>query len=189
MNVYKECPQVSADRFSIRLLRQEDCEDLLRVYADPAAWPLFNADNCNGDDFRYTTMERMKQAVDFWIWSYENGWFIRFSIIDRRTERAVGTIELFRGEPADQPRGTAVLRLDLASDYETQDDIMDIAALFFPEALEWFGCQTMMTKIIPQAKARAAAFAALGFAPSQRKMTGDDGTEYGDYWEYPKIQA
>ncbi|MBQ8835044.1 MAG: hypothetical protein IJ001_09015 [Oscillospiraceae bacterium] len=49
MNVYETCPEVSNDRFVLRLVRESDCADLLKVYSDEAAVPLFNSDNCNGD--------------------------------------------------------------------------------------------------------------------------------------------
>ena len=80
MNIYQSCPEVRGERFCLRFVTQEDCEDLLKVYSDVKSVPLFNGDNCNGDDFHYTTLERMRQAMTFWIWSYENGWFVRLSI-------------------------------------------------------------------------------------------------------------
>ena len=63
MNIYKTCPDVHNERFRLRLVTQEDCEDLLKVYSDVKAVPLFNGDNCNGDDFYYATLERMQQAI------------------------------------------------------------------------------------------------------------------------------
>ena len=41
------------------MVKLEDCDDLLEVYSDEAAVPLFNNDNCKGDDFHYKTKERM----------------------------------------------------------------------------------------------------------------------------------
>ena len=125
MNIYKTCPDVHNERFRLRLVTQEDCEDLLKVYSDVKAVPLFNGDNCNGDDFYYATLERMQQAMSFWIWSYENGWFVRMSILDLSTGCAVGTIELCYRDSED----TGVLRLDLRSDYENEADISAILSL------------------------------------------------------------
>ena len=34
MNIYKTCPDVHNERFRLRLVTQEDCEDLLKVYSD-----------------------------------------------------------------------------------------------------------------------------------------------------------
>ena len=63
MNIYQSCPEVRGERFCLRFVTQEDCEDLLKVYSDVKSVPLFNGDNCNGDDFHYTTLERMRQAM------------------------------------------------------------------------------------------------------------------------------
>ena len=61
------------DKYILRPLKDEDAEDLLKVYSDIKAVPLFNSDNCNGDDFHYKTLERMRQAMGFWKQAYENG--------------------------------------------------------------------------------------------------------------------
>ena len=69
-DVYEYCPEFENDKYLLRLISAEDTNDLLKVYSDTSAVPFFNSDNCNGDDFYYKTLERMKQAVDFWIFSY-----------------------------------------------------------------------------------------------------------------------
>lgn len=182
MNVYEQCPKVTGGRFVLRLVSEEDCEDLLKVYSDPAAVPLFNSDNCNGDDFYYRTFQRMLEGIRMWLWSYEHGWFVRWSILDRAAGRAVGTVELFRqDETADHPdRG--VLRLDLGSDYEREEVISQLLSMLLPAAFDWFGVQQIITKAIPAAGQRIAALTAAGFTPAPAPLVGHDGTRYGDYW-------
>ena len=51
MNIYSICPTFESEKFTVRLLRDEDCDDLLKVYSDKNALPFFNSDNCNGDFF------------------------------------------------------------------------------------------------------------------------------------------
>ena len=58
MNVYEDCPVFQNERYVLRLVEDGDIGDLLKVYSDVKAVPLFNGDNCNGDDFHYTTPER-----------------------------------------------------------------------------------------------------------------------------------
>ena len=48
MNIYSICPTFESEKFTVRLLRDEDCDDLLKVYSDKNALPFFNSDNCNG---------------------------------------------------------------------------------------------------------------------------------------------
>ena len=84
MNIFANCPVLKNDKFVLRLIQSEDCDDLLKVYSDKNALPFFNSDGCNGDNFYYPTKERMTQAVDFWKEAYENGWLVRFFIIAKK---------------------------------------------------------------------------------------------------------
>ena len=181
-DVYKHCPEFENRRYLLRLTRAEDCADLLKVYSDEKAVPLFNSDNCHGDDFHYTTMERMKQAIDFWQFSYENRYFVRWTIIDKSQNEAIGTIELFHRDSEDCFTNCGLLRMDLRSDYEKSDEITEILSLIIPETYQLFSCDKIATKAIPQAAERIAALTKLGFKPEDEKLFGHDGTEYGDYY-------
>ena len=180
MDIYKTCPVFENGDYLLRLTSQEDCADLLKVYSDKEAVPFFNSDNCHGDDFFYTTAERMKQAIDFWIFSYKNGYFVRFSIIDKKTGSAVGTIEIFNRTAADYFTNCGLMRLDLASDYEKQDRIAGILSLIIEPIFQWFGCDKIATKAIPAAKERIKALESLGFELSEEKLVG----EYDEYDSY-----
>lgn len=59
-SVYVSCPKFENKRFNLRFISIDDCDGLLKVYSDEKAVPLFNSDNCGGDDFYYNTRERMK---------------------------------------------------------------------------------------------------------------------------------
>ena len=58
MDVYKNLPAFASAHFLLRGVTMADAEDLLKVYSDEKAVPFFNGDNCHGDDFHYTTLER-----------------------------------------------------------------------------------------------------------------------------------
>lgn len=172
-DIYKTCPESENSHYLVRITRAEDRADLLKVYSDEKAVPLFNSDNCNGDDFHYTTMERMKQAIDFWQFSYENRYFVRWTIIDKHADEAIGTLELC----GEKERG--ILRLDLRSDYEKRKRIFELLSLCH-ELFDDF--DRVVTKAVPQATERIAALEKLGFEPYTEKIVGHDGTEYGDYY-------
>lgn len=182
MNVYKYCSVLQNDDYALRLVDDNDSEDLLKVYSDIRAVPLFNGDNCHGDDFHYTTIERMRQAIAFWKRSYENGWFVRFAILDRRSNEVIGTAEEFRREEKDFFTDCGLLRLDLRSDYEKQTEIKNILSLIAEPSFELFGCDKVATKAIPQATERIKALTALGFVNSLEPLIGHDGTKYYDYY-------
>lgn len=186
MNIYRNCPEVCNDRFLLRLVREEDGEDLLRVYSDPLAVPLFNSDNCNGDDFYYTTYERMMEAVRFWIWSYQNGWFIRWSIVDEHTNNVIGTVELCNRVSQDSFNGSGILRLDLRSDYENEEEIWNILEMIVYPAFYWLDCHQIITKAAPAAQVRRKVLLQFGFSRCTEALIGSDGTAYGDYYAFRK---
>lgn len=197
MNVYDQCPSIESENYQLRFVAEQDCGDLLAVYSDAAAVPLFNSDNCHGDDFHYTTAERMAEAIRFWIWSYENGYFVRWSIVDKIAGCTVGTVELCRRASEDSYNGCVILRLDLRSDYEREEKLAEILGLIVPKAYGWFGSDRVITKAKPMAAERIKALRGAGFLPGNAPLIGHDGTQYGDYWvkhEIPqdilcKIQA
>lgn len=98
---YMTCPAFESENYLLRLVEPTDVTDLLNVYSDEKAVPFFNGDNCHGDDFHYTTSERMQGAVDFWTQAYREKWFVRWTIVDKKTQKAVGTIELFNRQSED----------------------------------------------------------------------------------------
>ena len=70
MNVYQKCPVMENERFLLRYISQKDVLDLLKVYSDENAVPLFNSDNCT-NNFHYTTVEHMMQTIEFWDDEYK----------------------------------------------------------------------------------------------------------------------
>ena len=130
MNPHVSCPRFQGETFMLRLVTMEDAPALLRVYSDEAAWPLFNSDNCHGDLFRYTTVERMREAIAFWLASYREGWFVRWAVVAEGA--AVGTVEMFRRRAEDAYDGRGILRVDLGSAWERPECIREIVELLLP---------------------------------------------------------
>lgn len=182
MNIYEQCPILQNDEYALRLVADGDLSDLLKVYSDVKAVPLFNGDNCHGDDFYYTTVERMRQALDFWKQAYENGWFVRFAVVDKTKNQAVGTIEEFHRDENDFFTNCGLLRLDLRSDYENRGAIESILSLIARPSFELFGCDKVATKAVSSAVERIEALTAAGFVKSSEPLVGHDGTKYYDYY-------
>lgn len=193
MNPYETCPVFENENYLLRLIEPADAQDLLLVYSDEKAVPFFNGDNCHGDDFHYTTLERMQGAVDFWCQAHDEGWFVRWVIVDKKAttrSTAIGTIELFNREAEDYFNHCALLRLDLRSDYERADSIYDILSLIVPQTCEMFGSQMVATKVPPFAAERKAAVEKLGFTLSGEALVGgDDGKEYWNYYVLSSIHS
>ena len=158
MNIYQNCPIMENDKYVLRLISYCDLGDLLKVYSDIKSVPLFNSDNCHGDDFYYNTKERMEQALNFWKEAYINGWFVRFFT------------------------NCGLLRLDLRSDYEKSTEIESIMSIIARPSFDLFGCAIVATKAIPTATERIKALIKLGFTKSEEPLVGHDGTKYYDYY-------
>ncbi|MBQ8209164.1 MAG: N-acetyltransferase [Clostridia bacterium] len=181
-DVYTSVPTFESGKYILRYVTLADCSDLLEVYSDINAVPFFNSDNCGGDDFHYTTTERMIQAINYWHWEYSRKGFVRWSVIDKSINKAVGTIELFHRDADDHFSNCGLLRLDLKSAYEKSDEIEDILSLIIQPTFSLFDCDKIATKAISSATERINALKKSGFEFSDEKLIGHDGTEYCDYY-------
>lgn len=183
MNPYEKCPVYENENYLLRLVDATDAPDLLLVYSDEKAVPFFNSDNCGGDDFHYTSLERMSRAIEYWQWEYQRSGFVRWAIIDKHSCHAIGTIELFNRQAEDYFTDCGILRLDLRSDYEHVKAIHEIFSLIVPPAFLLFDCSMMATKIPEFASERRKAAEKSGFTASEEKLVGaHDGKIYGDYF-------
>lgn len=182
MNIYQNCPVLESDRFIVRLFEQEDCGDLLRVYSDKNALPFFNSDNCDGDNFYYATREKMEEVLGFWKYSYENGWFVRLSIVDKEVSGVIGTVEVCLRVSEDAFNNMGVLRVDVRSDYEQEDILFELFSLVTPRLSELLGCDGVLTKAPIYAVERLKAIERAGFAKSEHLLEGKNGYAYDGYW-------
>ena len=181
-DIYENCPTLENDRWLLRLVEEGDAEDLLSVYSDKMALPFFNSDNCHGDIFYYPTAERMARAVKFWIDSYAWRYFVRFTIIDKRTGRAIGTIEMFNRSGSDATGGAGVLRLDVGSAWERADVLSELLGLVIGPFFAWFRVDEILIKGPVYAVERALALEERGFARTDQPLIGEGGRAYGGYW-------
>jgi [ribosomal protein S5]-alanine N-acetyltransferase len=93
---YLVCPVFESEHLVYRLVQEVDAADLLECYSDAASIPLFNSDNCN-NDFNFQTIEEMSGCIRFWLDEYAEHGYVRFSIVEKNSDKAVGTIEFLRG--------------------------------------------------------------------------------------------
>ncbi len=183
MNIYENCPVLSSGHYLLRLTCTEDLDGLLSVYSDRNALPFFNSDNCNGDNFYYTTRERMKEALDFWDYSYRNGWFARMTVIEKDSRRIIGTVELCGRASEDAFNGMCILRVDVGSEYENEAVLTEVFGLIAPHTDELLGTRGIVTKGPIYAVERTKALRNTGFTQSEHLLVGGhDGYRYNGYW-------
>ncbi len=156
MNIYNTCPTVQTEHFTLRLVRPEDAPDLFACYHDKAAVACMNGDNCDFG-FYADTPAQMAETIAYWLRHYGWGSFVRFAIVDRAEDVAVGTIEGFGGD-------VGVLRLDVASEYEQPALLAELLTFAADNFRAYFGNRELVTKAIPGAEARRMALEDCGWA-------------------------
>ncbi len=162
-NPYVSAPVLETEHFRLRLVTMEDARDLLDCYSDEVAQPFFNADACTGD-FRIATEEQMRDCIQAWLGCYARQEFVRWSILDRESGRAVGTVEMFGVVGVyGQPRG--ILRVDVASRYERAALLGELFSLCAARLFDLFDVDCMVVKAVPEAEQRRLALKAAGFEP------------------------
>lgn len=184
MNIYKSVPEIQNEKYLFRFFDKKDLEDLLKVYSDKKALPYFNSDNCDGDIFFYNTKEKMEKAFYFWKLAYENGWFVRFSIIDKEKESAIGTAELCIRKSADKFNDMGIMRIDVLSDYETEEELFSIISLITPYVNDAVGSSGIITKAPLYAVDRIEALKRAGYKKSEFPLEGKNNVLYYDYWTH-----
>ena len=182
-DVYEVCPTFEDEKFLLRFSTLQDAKELVKVYSDKNALPFFNSDNCHGDNFYYPDEQRMQQAIKFWLSSYESKWFVRWTIVEKNTKKAIGSVECFHRVAEDAFNHVAVLRVDVGSPYERADVISEIMELLFPSVFDLFNCKSVIIKVPVYAVERIQAVKRVGFEKSDQLLVGTmDGYEYKDYW-------
>lgn len=186
VNIYEKCPTFETNDYLIRLIQEEDVSDLWKVYSDQAAIQFFNSDNCDGDTFYYDTLEKMEKALDFWLYAYQQKWFVRLSIIAKKSQQAIGTIELFHRDANDYFNNTGLLRLDLKSEFEKVEVIEEIVKIMIEPTFDLFYCNKIATKGFENSHERIKALKKLGFTKTKEYLYGKNNTKYDSYYELNK---
>ena len=164
-NPFDECPVYETESFLYTRVSEEDAEDLFVCYSDPVTLQHMNNDNCGGA-WRPASPDELRYA---WQKDYERRTFLRWSIKDKTTHRAVGTIEIaplpwgrwFFGDVP--PIG--ILRIDLLSSFEKQAYFSEIIRLLATEVAGNFEVTTVILKAPPDEPERIAALVQNHFRP------------------------
>ncbi|AUJ29688.1 GNAT family N-acetyltransferase [Liquorilactobacillus hordei] len=185
-DIYRTCPIIENSNFLLRRTTLNDKEDLLKVYSDKMSVPFFNSDNCDGDDFFYDTLSRMEKAINYWNEEYKLNGFVRFSILNKKNNEAIGTFEIFkRVSKVDKFNNFLILRLDLRSDFEKSQIVLELLKIIIEPLVKIFACSKIASKVIPENTERRKAFQNYGFIQSYSPLIGDNDQKYFNYFVLP----
>lgn len=177
VNPFEQCPAYTTSNFQLRKTIPEDAPDLLLCYSDKEAVKLFNSDNCH-TDFYFQTLPVMQEYMEVWEREYQEKVYVRFSVLDKASQKAIGTIEFCpRNKKTNGYGKLAVLRIDLASHYETEIILTELLNTINEYFYELFQVDRVITKAVPEAKGRISALISGGY----NKV--DEGiVPFGDYY-------
>lgn len=180
-DIYKEWRSYENENILLRPVKAEDAKMLLQVYSDKEARKLFNCDNFEEPCY-FDTMEEMQNEIQFYLDAYKNGWFIRWSIEEKRTKEVVGTIELCKRAASDDFDGMGILRMDIRSDYERAEYMTLLIELILQFGYDDLDVDCIATKALGEAKERTAALEQTGFKKTEDTLVGNKGEVYKGYW-------
>ena len=172
---------LETQNFIIRFPLENDLEDLLELYSDKLRSSTFNSDNCE-DNFYYPTLERIIEVYKFWKESFIKGWFTRLCIIERKTRKVVGTLEVCKRVSADASNGCNILRIDLLEQFEKEKNLFEINEIILNNIEKFYGVKNTFTKIRSNQVERKKSFLKLGFREFDGKLIGRNNETYSDYW-------
>ncbi len=188
MDIFEKCPVLENEKYMVRLIETGDAEDLMQVYSDKLALPFFNSDNCHGSNFYCSKREDMDNTIIYWLKEYhEYRGFVRFSVVDKKTGQAVGTIEMFKRSSEDSYDGCGLLRLDVRRDCEETEVLYRILSLVTVPFYDWFDCSKIATKAAVYAVDRIEALKKAGYTKSEEPVISPQGISYYDYWVIQKV--
>lgn len=135
-------------------------------------------------NFYCATREDAANTIKYWLIEYhENRRFVWFSIVDKKAQKIIGTIEMFKRKAKDFYDGYGLLRLDVRSDCEKSEVIYGILSLITEPFYQWFDCSSIATKAPLYAIERIEALKKSGFTKSQEPLIGHiKNIAYYDYW-------
>jgi len=160
-NPYKQCPVYETSHFTLRLVSEDDADDLLVCYSDPKAQQLFNIDGFPIDCY-FTETAQMLKYIRFWLIEYSQEAYVRFAVVNNATNKAIGTVEMFGSEGS-----AGILRIDLASDYEKQTFLDELLGVSIEEFYTLFNVDCIATKAIDKAVERISSLENAGFQAQQ----------------------
>ena len=96
--------------------------------------------------------------------------------------KRIGTVELCLRVSEDKFNNMGILRVDVRSDYEQENELYGIFSLVTPELEKMLGCKGVLTKAPLYAIERMKAIQKVGFTKSEHFLIGKTGYASDGYW-------
>ena len=161
---FEKCPVLETSSFILRLVSENDAEDLLSCYSDPKSQRVFDSENLINSLY-FETVDQMADCIRFWLNEYNQKIYVRFAVVDKKIQKPVGTVEMFNAKGFLDDFEDGILRIDLASRYETTAYITELLELAREHFYDLFGVNMIVAKGRPAETNRVGALIAAGYEP------------------------
>lgn len=176
--VFEQCPTYESEHFYIRKMKMEDAQGLFKCYSNPQAAKYFNGDCCN-DDFYYTDFDCFVKCMEFWESKYTVKDFVRFTIIDTRSEKIIGMAEVCPSYKYSADRSCmAILRIDLLPEYETETAFSELLDILLKYIYVDFSVKSVIIKAQLYADIRRKVLKSFQFVPAKEECN----ISFNDYY-------
>ena len=161
-----KCPVYETEHFKLRQVKREDAADLVECYKNPTLAVQGSAHGCivGPGGYGSKTKREMQAFIRFWLKEYRERKYVRWSVIDRQSGKAVGTIEGGGYGILSEGTGT-MLMVDLLAPYETEVYVPELLQLIIDKFYALFKADILVIYGMPGADIRLKALSAAGFVP------------------------
>lgn len=149
INPFETCPVYETEKLIFTKIKLEDAIDLFEVYSDLVTRHHMNNDNCGGE-WQCNTIEIIEQGIKSWEQEYLDKFYIRWTVTLKSINKAIGTIELAPvpniSRFFDGNCNTGILRVDIKSNFETEDIFTEIYSMVKNQMFSDFQIKKIITK-------------------------------------------
>lgn len=153
VNPYETCPAFENENYLLRLVDFSDAPDLLAVYSDRYAVPFADEEQ----DDTNITLGQVQELIQFWEWNYRTGRAVCWTVFDKNSRLAIGTMEISLPKSDGYTEDCALLRLNLRDSYERADRIGEILSLILDDVFDLFDCRKIAMRV-PSASSKRNKF-------------------------------
>lgn len=96
VKIIKEIPIIANGKITLRKLQEKDASDLFQYYHNENVYRYLD---WNGSE----SVEDAKRIINIWNKGFQEGWILRFAIVENKANKVIGTIFLnnFEGRRAE----------------------------------------------------------------------------------------
>lgn len=145
MYLYKDSPILQDDKYFLLFNNATDVNDFIMAFNKAKnEFPLEDDDD---NHYLAVVFKRMEFALNSWEQAHQNGWYFRWTIVDKSIGDTVGIIEEIKRADSDESNKCIWLKIDFEKKYEKYyeniDEISHLLSLIVKQTFKFFICEKL----------------------------------------------